>query len=78
MANKHETKTPVKEKQNKPRKNFMGFYGVRVDSVDPKPKVCYALPKFEEYSNHSKGYSLSQSQGGKRKPTVKTNGDGED
>ena len=78
MAEKYESKTPVKEKENKQQKNSIQFYGVRVDSLDPKPKVRYALPKLEEYSNRSKGYSLSQSQGGKGKPTVKTKSEGED
>lgn len=77
MAEKYESQTPVKEKVNKSQEPSIQFYCVRVDSVEPKSKVRYALPKFVEYSNRSKGYSLSQSQGGKRKPTVKTNGDEE-
>ena len=78
MANKYETKTPVKKNPNKPQRESIQFYGVRVNSADSKPKVRDAVPKLERYSNSLKEYSLSQAQGGTRGPTVKPNGNGED
>ena len=77
MANKYESKTPVRETDNKTNTKTVKTYQFQADSVDSKSKVCYALPKIQEKLTRSKNYTLSQSQGTKTKPTVKTNGNGE-
>lgn len=77
MANKYESKTPVRETDNKTKKRIEEDYQFRADSVDSEPKIRYALPHELRHFARSKNYTLSQSQGTKNKPTVKTNGDGE-